>query len=45
MVLRKIQKKLQRLFKEHDLEIRAETKQNILNYRNMILNLKDGQTF
>ena len=36
------QKKLQRLFKEYDLEITAEINQKILNYPDVTLNLKDG---
>ena len=40
--LEKIKKKLQRLFKEHDLEITAETNQNTANYLDVTLNLRDG---
>ena len=39
--LEKIKKKLQRLFKEYDLEITAESDQNIVNYLDVTLNLKD----
>ena len=40
--LHKIKKKLQRLFKEHDLERTAESNQKIVNYLNATLILKDG---
>ena len=40
--LEKIKKKLQRLFKEYDLEITAESNQKIVNYLDVTLNLKDG---
>ena len=40
--LEKIKKKLQRLFTEYDLEITAESNQNIVNYLDVTLNLKDG---
>ena len=40
--LEKIIKKLQRLLKEYDLEITAESKQKLVNYLNITLNLKDG---
>ena len=40
--LEKIKKKLQRLFKEYDLEIIAESNQKIVNYLDVTLNLKDG---
>ena len=40
--LEKIKKKLQRLFKEHDLEITAETNQKMVNYLDVTLNLRDG---
>ena len=40
--LEKIKKKLQRLFKEYDLEIIAESGQKIVNYLDVTLNLKDG---
>ena len=39
--LEKIKKKLQRLFKEHDLEITVESNQKIMNYLDVTLNLKD----
>ena len=39
--LEKIIKKLQRLLKEYDLEITAESKQKLVNYLNITLNLKD----
>ena len=37
-----IKKKLQRLFKEYDLEIIAESNKKIVNYLEVTLNLKDG---
>ena len=37
-----MRKKLQRLFKEYDLEITAESNKKILNYLDITLNLKDG---
>ena len=40
--LEKAKKKLQRLFKEYDLEIAAESKQKIVIYLGVTLNLKDG---
>ena len=40
--LEKMKKKLQRLFKEYDLEIIAKSNQKIVNYLDVILNLKDG---
>ena len=40
--LEKIKKKLQRLLKEYDLEITAESNQKIVNYLDVTLNLKDG---
>ena len=40
--LEKIKKELQRLFKEYDLEIIAESNQKIVNYLGVTLNLKDG---
>ena len=40
--LQKIKKKLQRLFKEYNLEITAESNQKIVNYLGITLNLKDG---
>ena len=40
--LEKIKKKLQRLFKEYDLEITAESNQKIVNYLDVTLNLQDG---
>ena len=40
--LEKMKKKLQRLFKEFDLEITAESNKKILNYLDITLNLKDG---
>ena len=40
--LEKIKKKLQRLFKEYDLKIRAENNQKIVNYLDVTWNLKDG---
>ena len=40
--LEKIKKKLQRLFKEYDLEIIAESNLKIVNYLDVTLNLKDG---
>ena len=40
--LEKIKKKLQRLFKEYDLEIIAESNQEIVNYLDVTLNLNDG---
>ena len=39
--LEKMKKKLQRLFKEHDLEITAENLK-IVNYLDVTFNLKDG---
>ena len=38
--LEKIKKKLQRLFKEYDLEIIAESNQKIVNYLDVTLNFK-----
>ena len=38
----KIKKELQRLFKEYDIEIVAESNQKIVNYLDWTLNLKDG---
>ena len=40
--LDKIKKKLQRLFKEYDLEIIAESNLKVVNYLDVTLNLKDG---
>ena len=40
--LEKMKKKLQRLFKEYDLEITAESNLNIVNYLDVTFNLKDG---
>ena len=40
--LENIKKKLQRLFKEYDLEIIAKSNQKIVNYLDITLNLKDG---
>ena len=40
--LEKIKKKLQRFFKEYDLEVTAECKQKIVNYLDVTLDLKDG---
>ena len=40
--LEKIKKKLQRLFKEYDLEITAESNQKTVNYIDVTLNLKEG---
>ena len=40
--LEKIKKKLQRLFKECDLEVTAESNQKIVNYLDVTLNLNDG---
>ena len=40
--LEKVKKKLQRLFREYDLEIIAESNQKIVNYLDVTLNLKDG---
>ena len=40
--LEKIKKELQRLFKEYDLEITAESSQKIESYLDVTLNLKDG---
>ena len=40
--LEKIKKKLQRSFKEYNLEIIAESNQKIVNYLDVTLNLKDG---
>ena len=37
-----LHRKLKRLFKEHDLEITAESNQKIVNYLDVTLNLKDG---
>ena len=37
-----MKKKLQRLFKEYDLEITAESNLKIVNYLDVNLNLKDG---
>ena len=39
--LEKIKKELQRLFKEYDLEITAESNQKIVNYLDITWNLKD----
>ena len=40
--LETIKKKLQRIFKEYDLEITAESNQKIVYYLDVNLNLKDG---
>ena len=40
--LEPIKKKFQRLFKEYDLEIIAESNQKIVNYLDVTLNIKDG---
>ena len=40
--LEKMKKKLQRLFKEYDLEITAEINLKIVNYLDVTFNLKDG---
>ena len=40
--LEKRKKKLRRLFKECNLEITAESNQNIVNYQDVTLNLEDG---
>ena len=40
--LEKIKKKLQRLFKEYDLEIIAESNLKVVNYLDVTLNLKDS---
>ena len=40
--LEKAKKKLQRLFKEYNLEITAESNQKIVNYLDVTLNWKDG---
>ena len=40
--LKKMKKKLQRLFKEYDLEITAESNLKIVNYLDVTSNLKDG---
>ena len=40
--LETIKKKLQRLFKEYDLEITAESNKKIVYYLDVTLNLKDG---
>ena len=40
--LEKMKKKLQRLFKEYDLEITAESNLKIVNYLDVTFNLKDG---
>ena len=40
--LEKIKKKLQRLFKEYDLEITAENNQKIVIFLDVTLSLKDG---
>ena len=40
--LEEIKNKLQRLFKEYDLEITAESNQKIVNYPDVTLNLQDG---
>ena len=40
--LENIKKKLQRLFKEYDLEIIAKSNQKIVNYLDITLNLKAG---
>ena len=40
--LEKMKKKLQRLFKECDLEITAESNLKIVNYLDVTFNLKDG---
>ena len=42
--LEKIKKKLQRFFKEYDLQVTAKCKQKIVNYLDVTLNLK-GVTF
>ena len=41
--LEKIKKKLQRLFKEYNLEITAESNLKIVNYLDITLNLKPAQ--
>ena len=40
--LEKMKKKLQRLFKEYDLEITAESNLKIVNYLDVTFNLKDA---
>ena len=40
--LEKMKKKLQRLFKEYDLEIAAESNLKIVNYLDVTFNLNDG---
>ena len=40
--LKKMKKKLQRLFKEYDLEITAESNLKFVNYLDVTSNLKDG---
>ena len=40
--LEKMKKKLQRLFKEYDLEITAESNLKVVNYLDITFNLKDG---
>ena len=40
--LEKMKKKLQRLFKEYDLELTAESNLKIVNYLDVTFNLKDG---
>ena len=40
--LEKIKEKLQSSFKEYDLEITAESNQQVVNYLNVSLNLNDG---
>ena len=40
--LEKMKKKFQRLFKEYDLEITAESNLKVVNYLDVTFNLKDG---
>ena len=40
--LEKVKKKFQRLFEEYDLEITAQSDQQIVNYLDVALRLKDG---
>ena len=40
--LERMKKKLQRLFKEYDLEITAESNLKVVNYLDVTFNLKDG---
>ena len=42
LVKKKKKKKIQRLFKEYDLEITAESNQKFVNSLDLTLNLKDG---